>query len=100
MKFLLNFSSNFSSELKLFSVGKWHLGHYCPQCLPKNRGFDTFYGYLTGAEDYYKKTFCIPLQPGGPAACGYDFYNGTNTGKFDFLANFFKFFVVLREKWQ
>ena len=69
-------------------MGKWHLGHYCPQCLPKNRGFDTFYGYLTGAEDYYKKTFCIPLQPGGPAACGYDFYNGTNTGKFDFLANF------------
>ena len=55
------------------------MGHYCPQCLPHNRGFDSFYGYLTGAEDYYKKTFCIPLVPNQrPAACGYDFYNNTD----------------------
>ena len=55
------------------------MGHYCPQCLPHNRGFDSFYGYLTGAEDYYKKTFCIPLVPNQrPAACGYDFYSNTD----------------------
>ena len=91
----------------LISVGKWHLGHYCPQCLPQNRGFDTFYGYLTGAEDYYKKdshqflpligarnkplggtrlkhfdndqkTFCIRIEDDQPAKCGYDFYSNAD----------------------
>lgn len=34
---------------------------------------------MTGAEDYYKKTFCIPLVPNQrPAACGFDFYDNEN----------------------
>ena len=65
-------------------VGKWHLGHYCPQCLPINRGFDSFYGYLTGAEDYDNKTFCINILDDGPQRCGYDFYNETEV---DWSAN-------------
>ena len=59
-------------------IGKWHLGHYCPQCLPTNRGFDTFYGFLTGAEDYETKSFCINIEDDGPDKCGYDFYKNTD----------------------
>jgi arylsulfatase A-like enzyme len=32
-------------------VGKWHLG-YAPQFLPQARGFDEFFGFLTGAHAY------------------------------------------------
>ncbi len=33
-------------------VGKWHLGHAKPWMHPNARGFDHFYGFVTGAIDY------------------------------------------------
>ncbi len=34
-------------------VGKWHLGHK-PEYHPQKRGFDEFFGFLTGAHSYIK----------------------------------------------
>ena len=35
-------------------IGKWHNGLYNEAYLPYNRGFDLFYGFLNGGQDYYK----------------------------------------------
>ncbi len=38
-----------------YIIGKWNLGHYCPQLLPTARGFDFFIGYLDGLNYYWSK---------------------------------------------
>ncbi len=34
-------------------VGKWHLGHHTPDYFPQARGFEHFYGHLTGGIGYW-----------------------------------------------
>lgn len=38
------------------AVGKWHLGFYNWASTPTFRGFDSFYGFYEGSEDYFKHT--------------------------------------------
>jgi len=35
-------------------IGKWHSGLYCDDYLPHRRGFDLFYGFANGGQDYWK----------------------------------------------
>ena len=37
-------------------VGKWHLGHYTPDQFPQARGFEHFYGHVTGGIGYWDHT--------------------------------------------
>jgi len=38
---------------RTYLLGKWHLGSYIPDYFPTRRGFDYFYGYLTGGIGYW-----------------------------------------------
>ena len=46
-------------------IGKWHLGFFEESYTPWKRGFDTYFGFLIGGENYYTRYRCYE------GMCGY-----------------------------
>ncbi|KAH7965854.1 hypothetical protein HPB49_011478 [Dermacentor silvarum] len=61
VRILPQYLKEFGYETHL--VGKWHLGSYKDSLTPTCRGFDSFYGFYYGEEDYYTHTLSYVRKP-------------------------------------
>ncbi|MEQ2240150.1 hypothetical protein ILYODFUR_011885 [Ilyodon furcidens] len=73
-------------------VGKWHLGFSRPNCLPTQRGFQSFLGTLTGSGDHFSYQSCD-----GAEACGFDLHDG-NRPAWEMRGNYSTLLYIERAK--
>lgn len=72
------------------AVGKWHLGTY-PGLHPRDRGFDEFYGFLTGGHNYFPEN--LTLEDLSEVTRQWEWYrtklldNGARVGTDDYLTD-------------
>ncbi|CAM9152223.1 unnamed protein product [Scytosiphon promiscuus] len=78
-KFLPEYMQDAGYETHM--VGKWHLGDHNPRYLPSQRGFDTYMGYLGGAQRYWSRNSMDFIMEGGRTFVDFGF--GNATGYFD-----------------
>lgn len=76
-----------SAGYKSVGIGKWHLGHNSVENMPLERGFDSFFGILNGANDYFTYEIggaCGAANPFNPTqfpptwGTGCAFHNGVD----------------------
>ena len=60
----------------LFVHPQWHLGFFKSEYTPTMRGFDSFFGYWSGKEDYWDHSSDAPGQ-----GWGLDFHNNTKVSE-------------------
>ncbi|XP_064490165.1 arylsulfatase B-like [Ornithodoros turicata] len=53
------------------AVGKWHIGFMTEDYTPTRRGFDSFYGYYNGHQDYMDHTTYELYRTGNDTVCGW-----------------------------
>jgi len=57
---------------RTYGVGKWHLGMYNNASIPIHRGFDHWYGFYNGYEDYWQHSVALGSKPSPePVVGGY-----------------------------
>jgi len=64
-----------SADYSTHAIGKWHLGYAKWANTPLGRGFESYVGYLQGAEDYYDRSLgAETIDKNITAFTGFDFW--------------------------
>lgn len=82
------------SGYSIYMIGKWYIGFYKREFILIQRGFDFFFGYLIGGEDYYiYDDFIGYLLKGYSGLNGYDMWRNVEV-VVDVVGNYLIFLFI------